>query len=98
MPEILSPRDSRAAPPSFGASLRAHWLVRLGARAAVLGVSPFLLYELYRAMTDRSAEHQARLGVLAFIGVNLGVFLVGAGVVVVLVEWLRRRRASISRR
>lgn len=76
--------------PTLGALVRGHWLVRLGARAVLLGVTPLLVYEGYSLATGGDRTHEARLGVLAFLGANLGLLLLATGVVAVLAARARR--------
>lgn len=78
------PLDSAPAP-SFGASLRDHWLVRLGVRAMVLGISPILVYLAYERVTGFEGQNHEGFGILALVGFNLGVVLMAAGLVAVVV-------------
>jgi hypothetical protein len=101
----MQPRstDSAILPPSpsrhpgragFGTLLRNHWLVRLGAEAMVLGISPLLIYLAWERVTGLEGQNHEGFGILALIGANLGVLLVLAGAVAVGVRQLRSRPAS----
>ncbi len=87
-----------APPTNLGASVRAHWLVRLGARAVVLGVSPLMVYGAWAWVTDGPAPRSVNLGVLAFVGLGLGAILLLSGTLAVLVDRARARHARSARR
>lgn len=84
------PVSTRGPAPTLGAHLRGHWLIQLGAQAMVLGVTPFLVYEGYLLTFGGAGAHEVRLGVLAFLGLNLGILLLGAGLVTVVASRARR--------
>jgi len=98
MPDPGSFTPLTAPPTNLGASVRAHWLVRLGARAVVLGVSPLMVYGAWTWVTDGPASRSVNLGVLAFVGLGLGAVLLVSGTLAVLVARARERHARPPRR
>lgn len=78
----------------FGTHFRRHWLVRLGAKAMVLGVSPLLIYLAWERVTGLEGQNHEGFGVLALLGANLGLLLVLAGALAVGLHRLRSRPAS----
>lgn len=78
----------------FGPHFRDHWLVRLGARAMVLGISPLLIYLAWERVTGLEGRNHEGFGILALVGANLGLLLLLAGAVVVGLQQLRARAAS----
>lgn len=74
---------------SLAASLRAHWLVRLGARTVVLGVSPILIYVVYERVTRLEGQNHEGFGILALVGLSLGVLLMLGGVLAVVMGRVR---------
>ncbi|MFN2326378.1 MAG: hypothetical protein ABR551_10890 [Gemmatimonadales bacterium] len=79
------PRGQVSRRQSFAGSLVSHWLVRLGARTVVLGVSPILIYLGYERVTGFEGQNHEGFGILALVGLSLGVFLMLWGLVVVVV-------------
>lgn len=88
------PPSRRPGHPGFGTLFRGHWLVRLGAKAMVLGVSPLLIYLAWERLTGLEGQNHEGFGVLALVGANLGVLLVLAGAVAVVLHQLRSRPVS----
>lgn len=98
MPAVTEPiQPGRPAPrrASFVTSLVSHWLVRLGARTVVLGVSPILIYLVYERVTRLEGQNHEGFGILALVGLSLGGLLMLGGLLAVLVG-RARRRVSLS--
>lgn len=85
----LPPRRPALPRDSFAASLLAHWLVRLGARTVVLGVSPILIYLGYERVTGFEGQNHEGFGILALVGLSLGLLLMLAGLLAVVVGRVR---------
>lgn len=95
MPNTRLPSPSHV--PSFGASFREHWLVRLGVRALVLGISPILIYLAYERVTGFEGQNHEGFGILALVGLNLGVLLLAAGFLAVALGRTRRGAGRVGR-
>lgn len=92
MPAVTGPLPPRRQTPrrvSFAAALFTHWLVRLGARTVVLGVSPILIYFVYERATRLEGQNHEGFGILALVGLSLGVLLMVGGLVAVVVGRVR---------
>lgn len=92
MPAVTEPsQPGRPAPrrASFATSLVSHWLVRLGARTVVLGVSPILIYLVYERVTRLEGQNHEGFGILALVGLSLGGLLMLGGLLAVLVGRVR---------
>lgn len=77
--------------PSLLAVVRTHWMVRLGVRATILGVTPFALAGLWSWMSGWHSSAISRTAVLAFLGVGLGAILIVAGAVAAISSRMFRR-------
>ncbi|HUG27169.1 MAG TPA: hypothetical protein VMK53_02640 [Gemmatimonadales bacterium] len=94
MPAASDPVQPRRPAPhrdSFTTSLVSHWLVRLGARTVVLGVSPILIYVVYERVTRLDGQNHEGFGILALVGLSLGVLLMLGGLLAVVVGRTRWR-------
>lgn len=90
MSDTQSPRRPAPTRGSLAASLRGHWLVRLGARTVVLGVTPILIYVGYERVTGFEGQNHEGFGILALVGLSLGVLLMLSGLLAVVVGRVRR--------
>ncbi len=94
MPAVTSPLSPRRRQTShrvsFAAALSAHWLVRLGARTVVLGVSPIVIYVVYERVTRLEGQNHEGFGILALVGLSLGVLLMVGGLLAVVAGRVRR--------
>ncbi len=92
MPATTGPLQPRRPAPhrvSFAMSFVSHWLVRLGARTVVLGVSPILIYLAYERVTRLEGQNHEGFGILALVGLSLGTLLMLWGLLAVVVGRLR---------
>lgn len=85
----LPPRRPAQHRESFVTSLVTHWLVRLGARTVVLGVSPILIYLVYERVTRLEGQNHEGFGILALVGLSLGALLMLGGLLAVVVGRVR---------
>lgn len=93
----LPPHRQASPHVSFAATLITHWLVRLGARTVVLGVSPILIYLLYERVTRLEGQNHEGFGILALVGLSLGVLLMLGGVLAVAVGRVRGKTGTRAR-
>lgn len=94
MPAVTDPFPPRRPAPhrdGFATSLFTHWLVRLGARTVVLGVSPMVIYFVYERVTRLEGQNHEGFGILALVGLSLGVVLMLGGLLAVVVGRVREK-------
>ena len=77
--------------PSLLTAVRAHWMVRLGIRAVVIGATPFAIAGLWSWRSGWQSNAVSRTAVLAFLGIGLGIVLIVMGAVAVVSVRLLRR-------